>query len=312
MALDTPIAFCIFNRPMLTLRVFDAIAQQRPKRMFIIADGPREHVAGDEDQVAMTRAVLNRIDWPCEVQCNFSNQNLGCRNRMATGLTWAFDHCERLIVLEDDCLPDQSFFGFCESLLERYENDERIMMISGDNFQPERRTKDSYYFSRYPHIWGWASWRRAWDHYDIEMPSWPVTRGNRLLADHFEDETEYEFWQAVLDRQHSNLVDTWDYAWAYACWKNNGLTILPEVNLICNLGFDSKATHTTDANSAWANLATTPIGKLKHPKWVERLDIADRWTFENLFNKHRSVPTATAKPGWRTRFSNLIGRKKSA
>ena len=283
MALTTPVAFCIFNRPELTLRVFDAIARQQPKRLLVIADGPRSSHPGDQDRVRMTRSVLKRVNWPCEVQTNFAEANLGCRQRMASGITWAFEQAEELIILEDDCLPHDSFFSFCQSLLNRYRGEPRVMMISGNNFQPHVRTNRSYFFSRYTHIWGWASWRRAWNCYDLDMNTWQEDRASRSLANAFENGDEYEHWQYIFDQQLAGQIDTWDFAWMYACLKNKGLTILPEHNLVSNLGFGIDATHTTSETSPLALLETKNLERLLHPAVISRHREADHWTFENIF-----------------------------
>ena len=226
MSLNTPIAFCIFNRPELTRRVFQSIAQAKPKTLYVIADGARPDHADEQELVNLSRAVIEQVDWDCDVKTNFFSANLGCKQRMASGLSWAFQQSEELIILEDDCLPHPSFFGFCDQLLDRYRNDERIMMISGVNFQPAPNSPHSYYFSRWPHIWGWASWRRAWNHFDVDVASWPEIKESQQLMSAFGSDQEYQHWAAILDRQHAGDIDTWDFPWAYACWINRGLSIL--------------------------------------------------------------------------------------
>lgn len=316
MTLETPIAFCIFNRPELTSRVFDAIAKQKPKRLMVIADGPRRFHPTDPDRVQMARSVIERIDWPCELQTNFADDNLGCRQRMASGISWAFEQAEELIILEDDCLPDDSFFAYCEELLKRYRRESQVMMISGNNFQPQTRTVDSYYFSRYTHIWGWASWRRAWKAFDLEMKTWPHVRSSRSLVHAFDDPGEYEHWRAIFDGQHANQIDTWDFSWMYACLKNNGLTILPERNLVSNLGFGDQATHTTDVRSPLAMLATDSLTRLRHPSAIARHAEADRWTFGNILapNIVRQPDAPTKKQKWIQKlmqFGKQTGRRRA-
>lgn len=301
MSLETPVAFCIFNRPELTRRVFEAIAESKPKTLLIIADGARADVPGEQQQVDETRQVIERIDWPCDVKTNFSSINLGCKHRMASGLDWAFEQSEELIILEDDCLPSRSFFTYCQQLLDRYRDDERIMMISGDNFQPQPRSSSSYYFSRWTHIWGWASWRRAWKHFDVNITSWPDIKSTRQLMSVCGSESEYNHWSATLDLQHAGKIDTWDFPWAYACWINSGLTILPEKNLISNLGFGPTATHTTDANSRLAQLETAELGELIHPVHVAPNYIADQFTWEHILAPQPSTPRVSSK--WYHRFS---------
>lgn len=283
MHLETPVLFCVFNRPDLTRRVFDAIAQQRPRKLLLACDGPRQTKSQDELLVAETRAVLERIDWPCDVETFFRQKNQGCRTQMADAITWGFSRHERLIILEDDCLPGPSFFTFCEKLLDHYATDERVMMISGDNFQPVRRSERSYYFSNYAHIWGWASWRRAWTNYDLEMTSWPVFRDQELLREFACCDNEYHYWTDVFDRQHAGSIETWDYSWAFACWKHRGYTILPETNLVSNIGFRSDGTHTTDAEHHLANQPVGTVDFITHPSVVARDAIADEYTWRNVF-----------------------------
>ncbi len=177
-----PVAFLIFNRPELTRKVFATIAQAKPSKLLVVADGPRADVPDDREKCSEARAIIGRIDWDCEVLTNYSSANMGCRARISTGLEWVFTNVEEAIILEDDCIPHPTFFRFCKELLTRYRDDQRVMMISGDNFQMGRnRTPYSYYFSRFFHCWGWATWRRAWRHYDIDMELWPSLRDGSWL-----------------------------------------------------------------------------------------------------------------------------------
>ena len=177
-----PVAFLIFNRPELTRKVFASIAQARPSKLLVVADGPREDVSDDEENCSEARATIDRIDWDCEVLTNYSSVNMGCRARISTGLEWVFKNVEEAIILEDDCIPHPTFFRFCKELLARYRDDQRVMMISGNNFQMGRKwTPCSYYFSRFFHCWGWATWRRAWKHYDIDMGLWPALEDGSWL-----------------------------------------------------------------------------------------------------------------------------------
>ncbi|MEM7457414.1 MAG: glycosyltransferase family 2 protein [Planctomycetota bacterium] len=281
--MKTPVLFCIYNRPEVTARVFSQLAQIRPERLLVIADGPRPEVSGDAEKVAATRAVIDRIDWPCELTTDYSSLNLGCRIRMASGISWAFEQEDELIILEDDCLPDESFFGFCEQLLQRYRSDARITSICGTNFQPARNTIHSYYFSRWAHVWGWATWKRAWDTYDVDINSWPGWRSKRQLKSVVDSLEEYRLWHHVFDNQYAGHNDTWDFPWLYNCWMQDGLTIIPSVNLVSNIGFGSDATHTTDPEAPLANRPVKSIGRLSHPGVIERDQAADKWTYENMF-----------------------------
>jgi hypothetical protein len=281
----TPIALIIFNRPATTEKVFAAIRQARPPKLLVIADGPRSDRIGEAEKCAETRAIIDRVDWDCEVLTDYSEVNLGCKLRPATGIDWVFQHVEEAIILEDDCLPDPTFFTFCEELLEKYRDDTRIMAIAGSNFQfGRRRTTDSYYFSRYPHCWGWATWRRAWQYFDIDMQIWPKVRDGNWLQDILKDEAEVKFWQKNFQGVYDCTTNTvWDYQWTFACWIQNGLAILPNVNLISNIGFGIDATHSF-GNSKLANMSVKAVElPLKHPDLLVRDTESDRYTNENIF-----------------------------
>lgn len=285
MSLDVPVVFLIFNRPAMTQRVFERIAQARPSTLLVVADGPSDKRPEDHKQVALTRSIIDKIDWPCELLTNYSDKNLGCKNRVSSGLDWAFEMVEEAIVLEDDCLPDPSFFGYCRDLLERYRDDDRIVSISGNNFQTDRHwTPYSYFFSRYFQCWGWASWRRAWKHFDLAMPTWPEFRKNRGLQYVTDSQEEERYWQNIFEKEYRGLIDTWDFATMYAFWSQNGLCILPEENLISNIGFGDGATHTIQKDSPQADGPTGEMGKLIHPPYTIRHKEADRFIFNHWFS----------------------------
>ncbi len=293
--LPAPIALFIFNRPDTTARVFAAIRAARPQRLLIVADGPRSDRPGEAERCAAARAAAEQIDWPCEVTRNYADANLGCRRRLSSGLDWVFESVAEAIILEDDCLPEATFFPFCAELLERYRNDERVMHISGDNFQTGRaRTAFSYYFSRFPHVWGWASWRRAWRHYDVNLARWPELRAGGWLRDWLGDARAARQWTQLFDRTHRREIDTWDFQWTLACWAQSGLSILPAVNLVSNIGFNAEATHTRAGNRL-ANLPTQPLAfPLRHPTFVIRDAQADAFTQRDQFT-------------WPGRWRRLLG-----
>jgi hypothetical protein len=281
--LNTPVAFIIFNRPDVTERVFQAIRQAQPKKLLVIADGPRADYPGEAEKCAATRTVIDQVDWECKVLTNYSDINLGCKRRVSSGIDWVFSQVEEAIILEDDCLPAPSFFQFCQTLLEKYRHDNRIMMISGDNFQPEeKKLKDSYFFSKYIHIWGWATWRRAWTHYDAEMISWQNFRHKKLLNAVCHDSVEVEYWMKIFDNVANGIVDTWDYQWVYACWQQSGMSIMPAVNLVSNIGFRHDATHTL-GESPWAKMPVSNIYNIKHPAFLIKNQEADKYIFDNVF-----------------------------
>lgn len=279
------VAFLIYRRPELTARVFEQIRLARPERLFIVADGPKREEAGDSEKVERTRKIVENIDWPCEVQKNYSDVNIGCRKRVSSGLDWVFRQVEEAIILEDDCLPDPSFFPFCCELLERYRTDGRIMHISGNNFQNRvRRLTCSYYFSKYPYIWGWATWRRAWKRYDVNMCAWPAFRDQELLRGICRNEEELAYWTTAFNGAYEEKIDTWDYGWFFTCWAKSGVAILPSVNLVSNIGFGSQSTHTEGNNLQLAGLPIMPMAfPMRHPLEVVVCERADRIDFRRAF-----------------------------
>ena len=243
---STPVLFLVFSRPDTTRRVFEAIRQVKPSRLYIAADGPRDNKLGEDLKVQEVRKyVMSNIDWECEIKTLFREKNLGCKLAVSSAIDWFFENEEEGIILEDDCLPDVSFFPFCSELLERYRHDERVMMVSGVNFLGGQRvTPYSYFFSKYNYIWGWASWRRAWKHYDVNMRLWPEFREKAFLLGIL-DKKEYIHWSKYFDDIFSGKVDTWDAQWTFSLWTQNGLSVMPAVNLVCNIGFGAQAFHTT-------------------------------------------------------------------
>jgi len=281
MSLSTPVAFIIFKRPDTTKKVFEAIRQAKPKKLLVIADGARPDKPGEAEKCAETRAIIDRVDWDCEVLKNYSDINLGCKKRVSSGLDWVFSEVEEAIILEDDCLPSPSFFSFCNTLLERYRDDKRITMIGGSNLQlGQSRTEYSYYFSRYMHIWGWATWRRAWQHYDVAMGTWSEYKKLDLIKSTCEDPYEQKFWTNIFEQGFNGAIDTWDYQWVYTCWAQGSLSVIPNVNLISNIGFGADATHTLSSETPWANLPTSDLEDIKHPPFIVRNREADDYTFE--------------------------------
>ena len=238
--LTTPVVFIIFNRPEPTKKVFAEIAKAKPAQLFVIADGPRREHSSDEKNVAKTREIIKSIDWDCELFTNYSDDNLGCKKRVSSGITWVFEQVREAIILEDDCLPDSSFFRYCQELLEYYREDQRVGIISGDNFlNGDVLNKYSYYFSKYTHIWGWATWSNRWlEHYDVTINNWPQLRNDRFLLDAMKSKEEADYWGRIFERIYNNEIDTWDYQWVLTNFLEKRLNIMPAVNLISNIGFN--------------------------------------------------------------------------
>ncbi|MFT0849655.1 glycosyltransferase family 2 protein [Achromobacter sp. F4_2707] len=252
--LDTAVLFLVFNRPEPTKQVFEAIRLAKPPRLYIAADGPRESRKGEADKVQHVRElILSMIDWDCEVKTLFRDSNLGCKMAVSSAITWFFENEEQGIILEDDCLPSQSFFWFCEELLNKYVDNEAIFLISGDARGPESfGMKEDYGFCKYPLIWGWASWSRVWKNYDVEMQDWPKQK-NVLPPLISNNKPTIKFWKKTFDKVYRKNIDTWDYQFTYLLQKKKGKCIVPKVNLITNIGFGADATHTFSQNSIAAN-----------------------------------------------------------
>ncbi|MBE9185128.1 glycosyltransferase family 2 protein [Microcoleus sp. LEGE 07076] len=284
--LKTPVAFIIFKRPEETERVFAEIRNVKPPKLLVVADGPRANKPGEDRDCDRARAIIERVDWDCEVLKNYADVNLGCRRRVSSGIDWVFDTVEEAIIIEDDCLPDPTFFRFAEELLDRYRDDERIMSISGQNVQfGHKRTDYSYYFSRYNHCWSWASWRRAWQHYDLDMKLWPEIRDGNFLADVLGDPQAVKVWTKTFQLCYEQKIDTWDFQWAFASFIQNGMNILANVNLASNIGHGSGGTHTADVSSPYNNMPAEALTfPLKHPPFVIRDAQADNFTQNTLYD----------------------------
>lgn len=285
--LKTPVAFIIFKRPETTKRVFEAIRQAKPPKLLVIADGSRDDRQGEAEKCQATRAIIKQVDWNCQVLTHYSEINLGCAKRVSSGLNWVFEQVEEAIILEDDCLPEPTFFRFCEELLERYRYDERIASISGQNVQfRRRRTEYDYYFSHYNHIWGWATWRRAWQHYDFYMKHWPEIKKGNFLSNVLGDDKAVKIWTKVFQNMYDgNKYNTWDFQWQFTCWIHNSLGIISDINLISNIGFGEDSTHVSSKKDKLANFPTESLKfPLKHPPFMIRNTQADKFTLQNLFS----------------------------
>jgi len=282
--MDTPLLIIAWRRPHTLRLVIEAIRPIAPSRLFVACDGPNPERPEEIVKVADTRDVIEKeINWPCKIEYLYSDANLGCRMGVSRAISWFFDHVEEGIILEDDCVPHPDFFYYCTTLLEFYRDDTRVWCISGNNFQNGLKRGDgSYYFSRYNHVWGWASWRRSWTHYDHSLLKWPSLRDSGLLSTIFDDPIERRYWFRIWDTLFSRgIPDTWDYQWMFTCLINGGLTACPCSNLIENVGFGRDATHTTGIPID--TQATEGIDAIIHPSFILRDTTADRYTFDHHF-----------------------------
>jgi len=282
---DTPILFLIFNRPDTTKIVFEKIREIQPRQLFVSADGPRPDKKGEHDTCEEARTITQAIDWKCELHTNYSKTNLGCRVAVSSGIDWFFNHVSNGIILEDDCVPDRSFFHFCATLLDRYRTENNVMHISGVNFQDgQQYGAGSYYFSAFNHVWGWATWKRAWNLYDVDMKSYPACLEQGLLDQIFPDPALRKYWKKNFDLVFERKKDTWDFQWQYASAMNHGVSIIPNKNLVTNIGFDANATHTVDHTNSLAKMPVEAIADIIHPTAILLEQKADTYAFRHYIS----------------------------
>lgn len=280
--LNTAVLFLVFNRPDTTKQVFEAIKEAKPPRLYIAADGARKEKDGEQEKVRQVREIATKVDWECEVKMLFREENLGCKIAVSSGIDWFFENEEMGIILEDDCWPSQSFFWFCEELLKRYKDDMRIMLVSGYNKQEIWNSKQyDYFFSHFGGIWGWASWKRAWQHFDFKMSHLEEFSENEnfkhLLGDKLGPIREKQM-KGVLVKN----IDTWDYQWGFARHINSGLACVPSRSLIQNIGFGEDATHTKGGSY------DVKKHEITFPLKENRFVVADR-KYDQLFHSSVSI-----------------------
>lgn len=293
---DIPVLMLVFNRPDETQRVFDAVKQAQPKKLYIAADGPRAHRADDNHLSEKTRAIIKQIDWPCEVKTLFREQNLGCGPAVSQAITWFFEHEEMGIILEDDCLPSPDFFTFCQVMLKHYEHNPTVMQICGSNFQQGNIRGDaSYYFSMFSYIWGWATWRRAWQHYDYTLSTFK--HHNDL---HLDDYTQHpgikRYWQHTFLYSKKGMFNTWDYQWGMSILKNKGVCLVSNYNLVTNIGNTDNSTHSSNDDDFWTvNQPLEKLSTIKHTTEVIVNGDADNYFYEKALKPDNSLTQKIVK-----------------
>ena len=292
MNFNTPILLITWKRHKKLSKVIDSLRKIKAQKIYVACDGANKNNIEEELQVFETRKVIeNEINWEYKyLKKLFSNNNYGCMNGVSKAINWFFKNEKEGIILEEDCLPHPDFFQFAEELLEKYRFDKRIWSISGTNFQKGKWVgKYSYYFSLYPQIWGWATWRRCWKEYDVNMKSWPEFRNSKILNSIFENNHTVNFWEKRFDKMyHFKEPDTWDFQWLYCVLRNSGLNIIPNMNMVENIGFGPDATHTKgqlDINLKIQNFEpkSTNVIPIKHPNYIVRSQKADNYTNNNHF-----------------------------
>lgn len=260
MSADIPVAIIAFNRPQLVARLIDRLAIAKPASVFLICDGARAERREEREKVAAVRSLLEKLPWKCEIHRDYAVENLGCRQRIITGLNTVFEQVNQAIILEDDCLPEYDCFRFAEELLGRYAEDGRVGSVCGTTFTERKTSSKSYRFSRYPLIWGWATWRRAWESCRGTLAAMDDRLVEEVLRDIFPRYRERAYWRYVLNRCRNSGLDTWDYLWAFACWRNRLLHAIPRVSLVENVGCGPDSTHTRRPDP-WIS----PVGRMEFP-----------------------------------------------
>lgn len=287
-----PVLVVAFNRPDTTAQVLRALGDVRPRRVYFAVDGPRSDRPEEARLVAEVQGLASSMPWADQVLTRFRSANLGCKHAVSDAISWFFEHEEQGIILEDDCVAHPTFFRFAEELLDRYKDDSRVMGISGNNFQRgDQRLSSSYYFSRHFHIWGWATWRRAWAFFDYEMKGWPEAQRTNALSNLLRSKASVRYWTNVFSETSENRNSSWGYRWLFAVWMQGGLCVTPNRNLVTNVGFGADATHTTIASE---NLSYVPSVEmpfpLKHPAFFLPNCELDRRTEVSVFGIENPLP----------------------
>lgn len=295
-----PVLLLAFSRPDLLRRVLDALRTARPGRLFLAVDGPRPGRADDVETTAACRALAGEIDWPCEVKTRFLETNHGCKLAISGAISWFFEQVEEGIILEEDCEPGAAFIPFCAELLERYRDDPRVGLVSGDNFLPEARWRgEGHGFTRYAFIWGWATWRRAWEKMDHDLVDWPERRASGWLRAVHGTEAEARHWRRIFDHCYvGRRYDSWAFPWMYSCWKAGMLCAYPHANLVSNVGFDERGSHTTrggDSNDSVPVRERHPAGP--SPARVEADAACDRELARRYYKLRRRPLTEALQAG---------------
>jgi hypothetical protein len=262
----SPILFIVFNRPETTSQVFESIRAVRPKKLYIAADGPRDNRPEEVTLCNEVRQIVDRVDWPCELMTLYSDKNRGCKLGVSSAIDWFFQNEAEGIILEDDVLPQTNFFLFCDEMLSRYRDDERVMMITGNNLLGANVVSNEYYFSEFYSVWGWATWKRSWDTYDVTIKDWPNKQLISYLKHRFNGKL-FQYYYSGFNLIRDNKIDTWDHQWTYNCIFNSGYCIVPRANLIRNIGV--YGTHSPGmSENHFIDYGEMKVDALVHPERV--------------------------------------------
>tara|TARA_B100000989_G_scaffold198747_1_gene150192 strand:- start:14130 stop:15095 length:966 start_codon:yes stop_codon:yes gene_type:complete len=283
--METPVIILLFNRPLETNTLFEHLEKVKPKKIYINQDGPRDNNKEDILLCNEVEKIFSKPKWNCEIFINQNKNNKGCRESVSKGLNWFFEKEEKGIILEDDCIPAKSFFNFSEKMLEKYKNEKKIYTISGSNFQNNQIIgKADYYFSKYAHCWGWSTWRDAWKKYDTNMTFWNEWKQSSHWKNLHNNQLEQKYWQKIFDLVSKKKIDSWAYVWLASIWYKNGINIIPNKNLIVNIGFNKNATHTNiNQNKHKKSTFSEFESKITDPIEIVISKEADKFVFKNHF-----------------------------
>lgn len=284
---EAPVLLIAFNRPNTTKKVFDAIKRARPTKFYVAADAPRIRNKEDIQNCSLVKNIVRDVDWDCDVHYRFAEKNQGCGPGPYNAINWAFKNEDRLIILEDDCVPVLSFFQYCNEVLERYKNDTRIWFVSGNQYNEEAvKTPHSYFFSRYGHSWGWATWKRCWDFMDMSLAKYKLIIEQDLYKSSFRTTEEAIFFQNVIDKiYHNELLRNhiWDFQFGFVISSNGGLSIVPSKNLVTNIGYEG--THSSNKTVFHDRPADETYSIKSHPDFVLPDVNYDTWHFQHHWNR---------------------------
>jgi hypothetical protein len=280
--MNTPVLILVYNRPFQTKVLIDSLRKIRPKKIFISSDGPKINTL-DAKQNHEVKNILKKINWTKEIKLNYMNKNYGCKEAVSRGIKWFFSKVKMGIILEDDCIPNKDFFFFTQKMLNKYKNNKNIYVVSGNNFLDNKvKINESYYFSKYNHCWGWATWARAWKNYDKNLHKWNSFKKSKSWKNKFIISLERKYWERIFNLCYKKKIDSWAYPWLYSIWLKNGLSILPKSNLVENIGFNLDATHTFSHKKL--NFPAKKIErKIIHPEIIKINDLADAFVLNNFF-----------------------------
>ena len=282
MKITTPVVIFVYNRKRETKILLNRLAKLKPKNIIIISDGPKNNKE-DKKKCEEVQKIIKNINWKCKKKYIRSTQNIGLKKRVTSGLNLVFSSYDRAIILEDDCIPNESFFPFCEFFLSKYKNNKKIAGITGNNFQKEK-TRETFYYSKFSSIWGWATWRRVWKTYDLEIKFWKKFKNSKKWINFFQTHNERLLWEKIFDKVYSNKINSWAYSNLLCNWYYNRLTIVPKYNLIKNIGFTNNATNTKKIDKVYLpKVKNLNLNKIVYPKLIEPNLEADKSDFENIY-----------------------------